>query len=78
MFIGVYLSFCVAASEGRLVSTGVWLPGTLGASLLRSIGHSLGRVGCFFAGCCYGKPTDSWLGVKFPAAARAGIPDSAL
>jgi len=25
-----------------------------------------GRIGCFFAGCCYGKPTDSWLGVRFP------------
>ena len=30
------------------------------------IGHSFGRVGCFFAGCCYGKPTDSFLGVLFP------------
>lgn len=28
--------------------------------------HALGRIGCFFAGCCYGKPTDSFLGVKFP------------
>jgi len=31
-----------------------------------TIAHAFGRVGCFFAGCCYGKPTDSWLGVKFP------------
>jgi phosphatidylglycerol:prolipoprotein diacylglycerol transferase len=30
------------------------------------IGHSFGRVGCFFAGCCYGKPTDSFIGVLFP------------
>ena len=30
------------------------------------IAHAFGRVGCFFAGCCYGKPTDSFLGVKFP------------
>lgn len=30
------------------------------------IGHCLGRVGCFFAGCCYGKPTDCFLGVTFP------------
>lgn len=30
------------------------------------IGHALGRVGCFFAGCCYGKATDSFLGVQFP------------
>lgn len=28
--------------------------------------HGFGRIGCFFAGCCYGKPTDSWLGVQFP------------
>ncbi len=28
---------------------------------------SLGRVGCFFGGCCYGKPTDGFLGVVFPA-----------
>ena len=25
--------------------------------------HALGRVGCFFAGCCYGKPTKSIFGV---------------
>ena len=30
------------------------------------IGHAFGRVGCFFAGCCYGNPTDSCLGVLFP------------
>lgn len=30
------------------------------------IAHAFGRVGCFFAGCCEGKPTDSFLGVKFP------------
>ncbi len=27
------------------------------------IAHSFGRLGCFFAGCCYGKPTDSWIGL---------------
>ena len=30
------------------------------------IAHAFGRIGCFFAGCCHGKPTDSILGVKFP------------
>ena len=30
------------------------------------IAHAFGRVGCFFAGCCYGKETDGFLGVKFP------------
>lgn len=31
-----------------------------------TVAHGFGRIGCFFAGCCYGKVTDSWLGVKFP------------
>ena len=29
------------------------------------LGHSIGRVGCFMAGCCYGRTTDSWIGVRF-------------
>jgi phosphatidylglycerol:prolipoprotein diacylglycerol transferase len=27
--------------------------------------HMFGRVGCFLAGCCYGKPTGSFTGVTF-------------
>jgi len=30
-----------------------------------ALGHSIGRIGCFAAGCCYGKPTDHWWGVTF-------------
>jgi phosphatidylglycerol:prolipoprotein diacylglycerol transferase len=30
------------------------------------LAHAFGRVGCFFAGCCHGIPTDSFLGVVFP------------
>lgn len=30
------------------------------------IAHAFGRVGCFFAGCCYGKETNGFWGVKFP------------
>lgn len=29
------------------------------------LGHALGRIGCFFAGCCYGKPTALPWGVRF-------------
>ncbi len=25
-----------------------------------------GRIGCFLAGCCYGKETSAWYGVTFP------------
>ena len=30
------------------------------------IAHSIGRIGCFLAGCCYGKPTTSFLGMIYP------------
>lgn len=26
-----------------------------------------GRIGCFLAGCCYGRETSAWYGVTFPA-----------
>ena len=29
------------------------------------VGHAFGRIGCFFAGCCYGSPTKSSFGVTF-------------
>lgn len=35
--------------------------------------HFFGRLGCFFGGCCYGKITDSALGVVFPDNAEMGI-----
>jgi phosphatidylglycerol:prolipoprotein diacylglycerol transferase len=31
------------------------------------LGLGLTRIGCFLNGCCYGKPTESWIGVHFPA-----------
>ena len=44
------------------------------------LGHALGRVGCFLAGCCYGKPTNLPWGVRFTdphtlvPPALAGVP----
>ncbi len=31
-----------------------------------ALGYGIVRLGCFANGCCYGKPTDSFLGVVFP------------
>ena len=54
---------------GLLLWSDLVLPGVAAA-------QGLGRVGCFLAGCCYGRPTESALGVVFPVGsmAPAGIP----
>jgi len=31
--------------------------------------HIFGRLGCFLAGCCHGRPTDSYIGIIFTDAA---------
>lgn len=35
-----------------------------------TFGHAIGRIGCFLAGCCYGKPTEWWWGVFLHEAYR--------
>jgi phosphatidylglycerol:prolipoprotein diacylglycerol transferase len=37
-----------------------------------ALGHALGRVGCFFYGCCYGRPDDR-CGILFPSESPAGM-----
>jgi phosphatidylglycerol:prolipoprotein diacylglycerol transferase len=41
-----------------------WKIADMGAPSI-ALGEAIGRWGCFAAGCCYGKPTDSALGVTF-------------
>lgn len=30
-----------------------------------ALAQGFGRLGCFLSGCCYGKETDSWIGMAF-------------
>jgi phosphatidylglycerol---prolipoprotein diacylglyceryl transferase len=42
-----------------------------------ALGHVVGRFGCFFAGCCYGRPTSEPWGITFTdpfATANVGTP----
>ncbi len=41
-----------------LATTDAFAPGL-------ALGHAIGRLGCFAAGCCFGKPTNHWWGVTF-------------
>jgi phosphatidylglycerol:prolipoprotein diacylglycerol transferase len=36
------------------------------------LAHGFGRVGCFFYGCCFGRPMNNFLGMLFPADSPAG------
>jgi len=36
------------------------------------LGEGLTRIGCFLNGCCFGKPTNSFLGCVFPRNSPAG------
>lgn len=31
-----------------------------------AFGLCLGRIGCFLGGCCFGRPTRAWVGMRFP------------
>lgn len=39
-----------------------------------TLAHALGRLGCFFAGCCYGKPTSAFFGVMLKNVDHKVIP----
>lgn len=41
-----------------------------------ALGQAIGRIGCLFSGCCYGKEMDTWFSITFPegAYAPAGVP----
>lgn len=38
------------------------------------LGQFFGRLGCFFAGCCYGRPTDSIIGIIYTNPADPNTP----
>lgn len=38
------------------------------------IAHAFGRIGCFFAGCCYGNTTNSIFGIQFPGLTEKVLP----
>ncbi len=66
-FIAVYFIFRKKLTE-RLIRLVPLAP------CIILIDHAFGRVGCFFAGCCYGKQTDSIFGIKFPGMSHAVHP----
>src|SRR5437762_9923725 len=68
--VGVALWYIRRAGLPLWTTCDVFAPGI-------ALGHVVGRFGCLFAGCCYGKPTTRPWGITFTdpfAAANVGTP----
>jgi phosphatidylglycerol:prolipoprotein diacylglycerol transferase len=68
--VGVALGYIRKVGLPLWTTTDVFAPGI-------ALGHVVGRFGCLFAGCCFGKPTTLPWGITFRdpfAAANVGTP----
>lgn len=59
-FIAVYFIFGRKADENYRSEFGKIADC---AACAITAGHAVGRIGCLMDGCCYGRPTDSFIGV---------------
>lgn len=73
---GLILAVIVSLWYIRRVKLPLWTTCDMFAPGI-ALGHVIGRFGCLFAGCCYGKPTSEPWGITFTdpfAAANVGTP----
>jgi phosphatidylglycerol:prolipoprotein diacylglycerol transferase len=73
---GLILAVIVALWYIRRVGLPLWTTCDVFAPGI-ALGHVVGRFGCFFAGCCFGKPTTKPWGITFTdpfAATNVGTP----
>src|SRR5882762_6457739 len=73
---GLILAVVVALWYIRRVGLPLWTTCDVFAPGI-ALGHVIGRFGCFFAGCCWGKPTSVPWAITFTspfAAANVGTP----
>src|SRR5437762_6458351 len=73
---GLILAVIVALWYIRRIGLPLWTTCDVFAPGI-ALGHVVGRMGCFFAGCCYGKPTGVPWAITFTdqfAQANVGTP----
>jgi phosphatidylglycerol:prolipoprotein diacylglycerol transferase len=73
---GLILAVSVALWYIRRIGLPLWTTCDVFAPGI-ALGHVVGRLGCLFAGCCYGKPTNVPWAITFTdpfAAANVGTP----
>ena len=65
VFFGGFIGGCLwIIYSCRRWNVDLWSTADVLAPAL-ALGHAIGRIGCFFAGCCYGKPSGGWPGICF-------------
>src|ERR1051326_8533026 len=74
---GLIVAVAVALFYIRKVGLPLWTTCDVCAPGI-ALGHVIGRFGCFFAGCCYGKPTSIPWAVRFKDAASLAPLDISL
>lgn len=79
-YLAIYWLYIYAIAPHTKIK---WLQNNMNAGLTDAvpiipigivIAHAFGRLGCFFAGCCYGMETDAWYGIKFATTATKVVP----
>jgi phosphatidylglycerol:prolipoprotein diacylglycerol transferase len=58
--LAIFFGWCFWRKERALAMADLF-------AVLVPLGHAFGRIGCFFYGCCYGRDSDAWCAVTFPA-----------
>jgi phosphatidylglycerol:prolipoprotein diacylglycerol transferase len=79
MFGGLVLAIVCGILYVRLKKLNLWsIADVLAPSIMLGLG--IARIGCFFNGCCFGKPSHSCLAVIFPYNSPAGFtyPDTPI
>jgi len=73
---GLFLSVCIGIIYIKLTNLPFWKISDCLVPPI-AVGIFLTKIGCFLGGCCYGKETHSFLGVRFPpdslAAQKFGV-----
>ena len=70
---GVVLAVLVCSFFLTRKKVSIWKAGDLIMPFV-ALGQSIGRIGCFFNGCCFGKPDTSFLSLIFPHDGMARYP----
>lgn len=73
---GLIAVFLMMIWYAKQIGRSLWQMGDLWAPAA-ALGQAIGRIGCFMAGCCYGRPTDMPWGVVF-SDARSLVPQDML